>query len=93
MAYLKIFLLIGGFCLGFQWKTQAQQKCGKTPQMAIAVLQPTKHQSPLPPNYKPPVADRDHITFPETNASKNRQRKLRKRRKKSRHKGCPATRL
>lgn len=44
----------------------------------------------IPKNYKPPVADPNQITFPETHAKKRKQRKLINKRKKHKNKGCIA---
>lgn len=74
---------------------QAQDKCGRSTTQTIAVAEKSsaKRGYQLPPNYRPPVADTDRTIFPETYASKKRQKKLRKRRKKRGRKGCPTARM
>ncbi|WMX14661.1 MULTISPECIES: hypothetical protein [unclassified Aureispira] len=44
----------------------------------------------IPVNYKPPVANKHLITFPETTATKRKQKKLLKKRKRTKKKGCIA---
>jgi hypothetical protein len=47
----------------------------------------------IPSNYRPPVANQKLITFPETVATKNKQKKLLKKRKRTKHKGCIAANM
>lgn len=47
----------------------------------------------IPANYRPPVANQKLITFPETVATKNKQKKLLKKRKRTKNKGCIAANM
>jgi hypothetical protein len=47
----------------------------------------------IPVNYRPPVANEKLITFPETVATKKKQKKLLKKRKRAKNKGCIAANM
>lgn len=47
----------------------------------------------IPANYRPPVANEKLITFPETVATKKKQKKLLKKRKRAKNKGCVAANM
>lgn len=47
----------------------------------------------IPDNYRPPVANQKLITFPETVATRNKQKKLLKKRKRTKNKGCIAANM
>ena len=81
--------------------TGKQQSSDVVTTQSVAINKgPQKRTSiDLPPNYRPPVANDKLITFPETEASRKKQKKLLKkrqkisRRKKGKKQGCAATRL
>lgn len=47
----------------------------------------------IPSNYRPPVANQKLITFPETVATRYKQKKLLKKRKRTKNKGCIAANM
>lgn len=47
----------------------------------------------VPVNYRPPVANQKLITFPETVATKKKQKKLLRKRKRAKKKGCIAANM
>jgi hypothetical protein len=73
-------------------KSNAQKSSSsdkRTPRPAI-VSKRIKLNIILPADYTPPVAKKQDIIFPETNAGLMKQRILRNKRKKSKNKGCIA---
>ena len=68
-------------------KTSSSDK--RTPRPAI-ISKRIKLNIILPSDYSPPVAKKQDIIFPETNAGLMKQRILRNKRKKSKNKGCIA---
>jgi hypothetical protein len=47
----------------------------------------------VPVNYRPPLANEKLITFPETIATKKKQKKLLRKRKRNKKKGCIAANM
>lgn len=56
-------------------------------------IAPQRVKINLPPDYKPPTADEKLINFPETTAGKVKQKRLLKKRKKGKKKGCVAANM
>jgi hypothetical protein len=62
-----------------------KQQVNSTPSKKIKIK--------VPVNYRPPVANQKLITFPETVATKKKQKKLLKKRKRAKNKGCIAANM
>lgn len=81
--------------------TMGQMCTGKTkdtaPNISVAEHVPTNRiRINIPSDYKPPLADEKLITFPETVATKKKQKQLLRKRKKlkrAKKQGCIATHL
>lgn len=72
-------------------KSKVQQTTSKTITNPVVPTAPRPSRKvSIPKNYIPPVAKDNEIIFPETFAGIKKQRFLRKKRKKSKQKGCIA---
>ena len=64
---------------------KTKQQVSSTPSKKVKII--------IPVNYKPPVANQKLITFPETVATRKKQKQLLKKRKRSKNKGCIAANM
>jgi len=79
-------------CVG-QSKTSITKANNLTEKPKQQVSSTPSKKIKIPANYRPPVANQKLITFPETIATKKKQKQLLKKRKRSKNKGCIAANM
>lgn len=106
LKFTPIFVLVSIILLSLSPPTYSQMCVGQTktsitktnnltekPKQQVNRTPSKKIKIKIPVNYRPPVANQKLITFPETVASKKKQKKLLKKRKRTKNKGCIAANM
>lgn len=91
LILLMATTMVGQLCEGKKRTLSCQKQQTTTPLVEETPKKRVKIK--LPPNYKPPVANPKLIMFPETVASKKKQKFLLKKRKNRKKQGCIAANM